>query len=168
MRTTIVPAQVTTVEDRVAGNISFTQLILLTTPVFVSGLIFTLLPPFFTFSAFKVLLSLLLLSICGVLAIRIKGKIIAQWLAVLTTYYLRPRFFTYNKNDMHQREVYHEPKQETAETLEESETPAVLLPQLISPELVRVESTIQDPRAAFRISKSKKGGLRVHIKEIKN
>ena len=31
MRTTIVPAQMTTVEDRIAGNLNFTQIFLLVT-----------------------------------------------------------------------------------------------------------------------------------------
>jgi len=46
MKTTTVPAQVTTVEDRLAGNLSLTQLLLLVCPVFVSCLIYVVFPPF--------------------------------------------------------------------------------------------------------------------------
>jgi hypothetical protein len=43
MKTTIVPAQVTTVEDRITARLTFTQLLLLVTPVFLSGAMFAFL-----------------------------------------------------------------------------------------------------------------------------
>ena len=40
MRTTVVPAQVTTVEDKIAGNLGLSQLLLLTLPVFGGSALF--------------------------------------------------------------------------------------------------------------------------------
>ena len=38
-------------------------------------------------------------TISGILALRIKDKIVAQWLGVLLKYRLRPKYWLYNKND---------------------------------------------------------------------
>ena len=51
MKTAIVPAQVTTVEDKVAGNLNLTQLLLIASPVFVRGVIYAVFPPSFEISA---------------------------------------------------------------------------------------------------------------------
>lgn len=45
MRTTIVPAQVTTVEDRIFANLSLPQVILLFIVIFVSGGVFLFAEP---------------------------------------------------------------------------------------------------------------------------
>lgn len=168
MKTTVVPAQVTTVEDKVAGNLSFTQLLLLVTPVFIDGAIFTLLPPLFNFSILKLVIGIAVALMCMTLAIRIKGKILLSWIVVIATYKLRPKFYLYNKNNMYlrpseqQMKAETEPKQQTA-----SKYDAELLPTFISTqELVRLETAVDDPRANFHF-KVRKGGLRVHIREIK-
>lgn len=169
MKTVTVPAQVTTVEDKVAGNISFTQLILLTTPVFLSGLTFAIMPPVLTFSGLKVVVSVALAGFCAILAIRIKGRIILSWIVTLARYYFRPRRYIYSKNDMYLRKVYVEPKQEANETEDSKTTPEeTFLSPFAIKELVRVEAAVSDKRAGFEIRKSRKGVLNVHIKEIKN
>ena len=40
MKMTVVPAQVTTVEDRIIGNLGFSQILLLIVPVFAAAGIF--------------------------------------------------------------------------------------------------------------------------------
>ena len=73
MKTTTVPAQVTTIEDRLAGNLSLSQLLLLVCPVFVSCAIYVVFPPFLKISIVKVTLSVSLFIFFGTMAIRIKG-----------------------------------------------------------------------------------------------
>ena len=46
MKMTVVPAQVTTVEDRIIGSLGFSQILLLVIPIFVSAGVFALVPPF--------------------------------------------------------------------------------------------------------------------------
>ena len=50
---TVVPAQVTTVEDRIIGNLGFSQILLLIVPVFASAFIFGLFPPFMGGALYK-------------------------------------------------------------------------------------------------------------------
>jgi len=45
MKVTVVPAQVTTVEDRIVGSLGFSQLVLIVTPVFIAAALFAVLPP---------------------------------------------------------------------------------------------------------------------------
>jgi len=49
--------------------------------------------------AFVIVIALLL-------ALRIKGKVVANWLGVLFTYNQRARYYIFNKNDLYQRELY--------------------------------------------------------------
>lgn len=103
MRSRVIPAQITTVEDKIAGNLSLTQIILILVPVLFVSFMYALLPPVMIFVWYKIILSSIF-SICMItLAIRIKGKIIANWLIVLARYNLRPKYFIYNKNSMANR-----------------------------------------------------------------
>ena len=170
MKTTVVPAQITTVEDKIAGNLSFNQLLLLTTPVFLTGAIFAFLPPFMNFRGYKLSFCLVLSVVCMTLAIRLKGKILLQWLVVIARYNARARYFIYNKNDMYLRgELLAEPAitAEPAKQKEYSFKSSNRLP-IALPDMVRMETAVSDPRANFHFRVAKRGGgLRVYIKEVK-
>ncbi len=168
MKTTVVPAQVTTVEDKIAGNLSFSQLLLMTIPVFVSGALFALFPPMMNVTLFKILVCTVLAIICLTLAIRIKGKLIAQWLGIMMRYNARPRFYVFNKNEVYLRQpLVAAATANTPEILVEPKHPdqpdRALLP---THERARLELSMADPRAKFHL-KATKGGLRVYISEIK-
>ncbi len=105
MRTTIIPAQITTVEDKIAGNLNLAQIILLLVPILWATAVYTILPPVFKFSIYKLPLTFTVLIICLILALRIKGKIVLNWLTVLLNYNLRPRYYVFNKNDTYLREM---------------------------------------------------------------
>ena len=75
MRTTVVPAQITSVEDKIAGNLSFTQLLLLVTPLFLGISLLILLPPFGVFAVYKIIISSAVTIVCISLAIRIRGRL---------------------------------------------------------------------------------------------
>ena len=168
MKSTVVPAQITTVEDKVAGSLSFTQLLLLITPVFIGGGIFVILPPVFGFSYFKLLICSVLAFVCTTLAIRIKGKILLQWIIVLTRYVSRPRYYLFNKNDLYLRQIKVKQEiEEQNETMRIVETEDSLAPVSMHPsQLVRVEAAIADPNSKFHL-RSEKGVLRAYITEIK-
>lgn len=168
MKQTVVPAQITTVEDKIAGNLSFTQLLLLTTPVFLGGAVFILIPPMLGYTVFKLVVATCLAFICIVLAIRIKGKILAQWIAIIARYRLRPQFFLFNKNDLYLRLQAKQPEQKLETTPREQLLPEATnaLLQIPTHQMAQIESAITDPRAKFHL-KAEKGGLRVYIHEIK-
>lgn len=168
MRTTVVPAQVTTVEDRIAGSLGLSQLILLTVPVFGGSALFVVLPPFFNYAVYKVVLIVCFAALCALLAIRVKGKILLQWLIAIVRYNSRPRYYVYDKNDTHMRDIAPTVKQEVAEeAIEQKKTILQKLPQLSTPDLVKIEDIIANPQANLHFTTNRKGELSVHITEIK-
>ncbi len=103
MRTTIIPAQITTVEDKIAGSLNMTQILILMFPVLWTAIIYILFAPTMKLVAYKLGLIGIVTLICLVLVIRIKDKIVAEWLGVVLRYHFRPRFWLYNKNDASNR-----------------------------------------------------------------
>lgn len=167
MRTTTVPAQITTVEDKIAGELSLVQLLLLVTPIFGGAAIFVVLPPFFASAPYKIVVIVCIAVLFATLAIRIKGKIILAWLLILARYNTRPRYYLFNKNDTHLRDIPKpEAPQEAVEETEPKKTTRVPLPSLSTAELVQVEQLIASPEANLHFRTDKKGALSVHITEV--
>lgn len=169
MKTTMVPAQVTTVEDKIAGNISLQQLLLLSSPVFIGVAIYVLFPPMIKLNALKIAISCFVFIVFASMAIRIKGKLLLEWLVVIVRYNVRPRFYIFNKNDHYLRSSSKKVNEEESNKIEAKKHPKISLPHLPSlstPEIVRIENAITDPRANFNFT-ARKGKLNVHITEIK-
>lgn len=168
MKYTIVPAQVTTVEDRIAGSLGMSQLLLLTAPVFLDSLLYIVMPPYMHFALYKVALMVVILSLCCLSAIRIKGKILILWLVVICRYNLRPRFYLFNKNSLagrEQHEVRPEIETEQAETQETARPKRI--PELPLPDKVRLEALLASAEANFAFIR-KKGGLDVTFNKVKD
>lgn len=168
-KATVVPAQVTTVEDRIFADLSMPQVMLLFTVIFVSGGVFTFAEPAMEGALYKYVIMLAVGVVCGILAIRIKGKIIGLWLIILMTYCLRPKYYVYNKNVATLRETYavkteKQPKQKKAKTADNK--PKTTQKQLDNLATARVLTAIENPDAKFRLEAGKKGGLRVRLTEI--
>ncbi len=105
MRSVIIPAQITTVEDKIVGNLSMSQIMLLLIPVFWTGIVYVLFPASMEFTLYKILLIVLVFLGSLVAALRIKGILVVQWIAIIATYNLRPRYFVSNKNDLYLRDI---------------------------------------------------------------
>lgn len=169
MRTTVVPAQVTTVEDRIMGNLGFSQLALLVIPLFIAAGIFIILPPVMHGSVYKYVVSVVIALIFGGLAIRIKGKIILLWLVTILRFNLRPQYYLFNKNT----DLFRGNDQpQTQLTLEEVK-PVVkrqktTVPRLALQDTARILETIQKQNSNLRFEMTKKGGLRVRFTEVKD
>lgn len=166
MRSTVVPAQITTVEDKIMGNIGMSQLILLTVPIFGGSALFMLLPPFFGYSLYKIVLITVLTALCGALAIRIKGKVVLFWGIALLRYNLRPRYYVFNKNNSHLRETAPILKEEKVAEPVKMEKARTALPRLSTADLVKVEGLITNPQANLHFKTNRKGELYVHITEV--
>ena len=167
MKTTIVPAQITTVEDKVAGNISFTQLLLMVVPVFFGGAVFTFVPPFMNITAGKGIPIVLLAAIFLGLAIRIRGRLILEWIIIRMRYNRRPRYVVFQKNTDYLRTQL-TAAAPTEEKQEEPETgsPAFTLREVNVSSLVHYEKLLSDPNTDIHFETTKKGGLRVYVKQI--
>lgn len=167
MRTTTVPAQITTVEDKIAGELSLTQLLLLVAPIFGGSAVFVVLPPFFASAPYKIVAIVCVAVLFASLAIRIKGKIVLSWLMILVRYNIRPRYYLFNKNSTHLRYIpKSEAPQESVAKAEPKKTLRAALPRLTTAELVQVEHLIANPQANLHFITDKKGGLSVRITEV--
>ena len=167
MKMTVVPAQVTTVEDRIIGTLGFSQILLLIVPVFASAGIFTLLPPFMGSAIYKYVVMGVVAMIFFILAIRIKGKIVAFWLVTILRYNLRPKYYLFNKNVTTLRENYPIRKeQQQPEKTSLKSTKKIARHQLDIPATAKVLATLENPAARVRFETGKKGNLHVRLTEI--
>lgn len=166
MRTTVVPAQVTTVEDKIAGNLGLSQLLLLTLPVFGGSALFVALPPFFSYATYKIVVIVCFAVLCATLAIRIKGKIVLLWAVVILRYNLRPRFYVFDRNSTHLRDVSQPAKPEEVTAKAEPEKAVRIFPQLSTTDLVQVERLLSDPNSNLHLKTNRKGELSVHFTEV--
>ena len=170
MKMTVVPAQVTTVEDRIIGNLGFSQILLLIVPVFAAAGIFVLLPPFMGGALYKYVIMGVVALLFGLLSIRIKGKILASWLVTILRYNLRPKYYLFNKNVTTGRDEYHGKAvaPEAKEATEKKPVKKTSLNQLDIPTTARILATIENPATNFRLETSKKGNLHVRFTEIED
>lgn len=167
MKATVVPAQVTTVEDRIMGNLGFSQLMLLIVPIFIGAGLFAILPPFMGGSLYKYIVIGIVALLCCTLAIRIKGKIIALWLVVIVRYNLRPKLYLFNKNTTALREQYITKAEEPEEQKPRARLKKSLtVPRLEFHQTAKVLATIDNPASKLRFETTKKGGLHVRLTEI--
>lgn len=168
MKVTVVPAQVTTVEDRIMGNLGFSQLMLLILPIFASALIYFILPPMMGSSIYKFVIMAIFAVLCGISAIRIKGKIVLLWAIVMARYNVRPKFYVFNKNTAAYREQYDTVKTESEEEQKDVAKPIIAIPKLDFHESAKLLAVMQDPASKLRFETTKKGGLNVRLTEIQD
>jgi len=169
MKITVVPAQITTVEDRVAGNLGFLQLALFALPVFGGALLYAVLPPSMEYSLYKIIVVVVIAVISCILAIRIKGKIILLWLIVLLHYNLRPKLYLFNKSVSCYREDYPElPKVLVKKPSKTKSHAPIVLPKLGGLEQARLYVSLDNPVNRLCFETNKKGGIDVRIKEVQD
>jgi len=168
MRISIVPAQITTVEDKIAGNVSVTQAMLLGVPILFGFIIALVFPPSGQFVAYKIAIVLGLFIICGSLAIRIKDRIVAQWLKLFVIYSARPLRYVYDKNSTYLRETeMADVVIEETIVVQQVKKPIVTTSAISPKEFVRLEQFATDERAGMKFEIGKKGELNVRITEVK-
>lgn len=164
MKTTVVPSQITTVEDRIAGNLTFTQLIMLVIPLITSAAIYVLIPPANHFTLIKGILIGLQFAVFGTLAIRVRGKILIDWLVILLRFKLRPRIYLFTKNDLTARETINIlPIKEKTKTTNEIKQEKKLSNTVSFEDQIKINQLLDNPSLKFRFGLGKKGGIDVSI-----
>lgn len=168
MKTTVVPAQITTVEDRIAGNFTFTQIVILIIPLLIGTTIYIVAPPKLHFGGIKFVFMVLQFLLIGGLAIRFREKIIADWLLIYLRFTSRPRKYVFTKNDSmgrleikpirHKKAVRKKMRQETKKEYE------VLAPE----DETQINRLIENPALSLSFKMAKKGGIDVSVKPKKN
>ncbi len=168
MKMTVVPAQVTTVEDRIIGNLGFSQILLLVIPIFICAGVFVLIPPFMGSAVYKYVIMGVAAMIFCILSIRIKGKIVALWLVTLLRYNTRPKYYIFNKNISALRENYSLTKeQKEPQKVDATKTTKRVKKDLLDiPTTAYMLATLENPAAGLRFETTKKGDLHVRLKKI--
>jgi hypothetical protein len=168
MKRSIVPAQITTVEDHIFGGLSPHQLVLVLSPLCIGFLAYAVLPPNLHLSLYKIILVVVLEALGAALSVRVKDKILLLWIVIILRYNLRPRYYVYNKNDAYLRDMVWSGVEAT-ETTKSAQPKTIVpeLPKLPLADVVRVRAIIDDPRSKLRFDTGKDGRLRVFIQEIK-
>jgi hypothetical protein len=172
MRTTIIPAQITTVEDKIAGNLNFTQIMLLMIPVFWTVLVYVCLSPRMKLSWYKFPLVITVLAVCLILSLRIKGKVVLNWLIVLLRFNLRPGFYVFNKNETYLRTldlpVIEKPSPKLLQNKAKARKEKPAAAEIGEKELVKLENLINRKGASLSFKLGKGGGLNVAFEQVKN
>lgn len=170
MRTTVIPAQITTVEDKIAGSLNLTQVMLLMIPVIFTTITYAIFPPKMHIEVYKMVLVFIVLTISLILALRIKDKVVLNWLAVLLRYNVRAKYYIFNKNDIYLRDIVL-PKIHKKQTmlLEKaiSKNEAKLkakLPHI--QDSLKIKNFIKNPNYSLSLKPNKKGGLYVAVNKI--
>ena len=167
MKTTVVPAQVTTVEDKVAGRLGMTQIVLLVTPVFFGSALYAFLPPFMKYSTYKLILMVVILSVCGTMAVRIKGKLLLFWVIAIAKYNVRPRFYVFDKNSSSKRDDLNSQLQAEPLSMIDHRIQLPTLPKLTPADISKALALLDDPARHLSFGTNRKGGLYVRITEVK-
>lgn len=170
MRSQPIPAQITTVEDKIAGNLNLTQIILLMVPVFFTTIAYAIFPPQMHLAVYKFPLVLLVLIVSLVLSMRIKGKVVLNWLVIVLGYNLRPKYYLFNKNDTHLRildlPVFEKKQRKIFKKAPAKLEKSVSIPIFGLNDLVKLQTFMSSPKYSFVLKPGKKGGFNVSVGQI--
>jgi hypothetical protein len=170
MKTATVPAQITTVEDKIAGNLTLKQIVLLASPIFIDFAIYAILPRMLKLNAYKLALMLMTILVVSPSAIRVRNKILLEWAISIIKYNIRPRYYVYNKNTNYLRsEKLTKPTKKTitSETPVNAQTNAGNFLDISHEELLQLEHILINNQSNLSFATTKRGGLRVNISESK-
>ena len=170
MRSKPIPAQITTVEDKIAGNLNLTQIMLMMVPVFFTTAAYAVFPPGMQLAIYKIPLVLVVLVLSLILSMRIKGKVVLNWLVILLRYNIRPRYYLFNKNDTSLR-VLDMPVFEKRQRKLFKKAPAKLekrapIPAFALNDLARFQKMVNDPNYSFVLKAGKEGGFNVSLGQV--
>ncbi|MEX0616708.1 MAG: hypothetical protein WD231_02745 [Candidatus Woykebacteria bacterium] len=168
MKTQVIPAQITTVEDKIAGNLNLTQIMLLLFPAFWTTVIFTVLSPRLHFTLYKLPLVLVVLILCLVLALRIKGKVVLSWVITILHYNLRPKYYVFNKNDTFMRSLdVPDLKNKVKVQAKKAEAKVEIRTKPLASigDLLKLDGLLSNPKYSFSFKSTKKGGMNVAFKQ---
>ncbi len=170
MRTTVIPAQITTVEDKIAGNLNITQILILMVPVFWTTIVYTVFSPAMRLAWYKIPLVLVVLFLCLILSLRIKGKVLVEWLLVFFKYYLRPKYYLFNKNESYLRNLdlpVFEKKPVKLMSVKIAKKEAKQIAPIWSiADFVTLERLIASSKYTLSYKSGKKGGVNVAFNQV--
>lgn len=170
MRSKPIPAQITTVEDKIAGNLNLTQIMLLMIPVFFTTAAYAVFPPRMHLAIYKFPLVLVVLLVCLILSLRIKGKVVLNWLVILLRYNIRPRYYLYNKNEVMFRTldmpVFEKKQRKLFKKAPAKQEKIAAIQAFGLHDLAKLQNVMNDPNYSFVLKAGKKGGFNVSVGQV--
>jgi len=168
MRTSNVPAQITTVEDKIAGNLTLQQMILLASPIFIDFAVYAIFPKELKLNTYKLILMLLVTGMLASLAIRIKTKTLLVWLVTITRYRLRERYYIFDKNNDYLRglELTSPSITDETETNVRKKDSKKIIRELIEEDYIKLEHILTNSSANLTFTSDRKGVLHVSFTEV--
>jgi hypothetical protein len=167
MKVRSIPAQITSVEDKIAGNLNLTQIVLFMLPLFWLMLVYTLFLPHMSLTLYKIPLIVVVSLVCFILAIRVKEKIILHWLQIILTFNLRAKYYVFNKNDEAYRtmDLPVVEKKEMHVSKKQTRTNESRNTTLPFGQLAKLEYLLANPDTNLSVRINKKGGVYVDLKQ---
>ena len=98
-----VPAEITSLENKVFGNLSLKQLIFFTAPALAIIFSFTILPTVLKYDLYKLVIAIVTGIPMAIMGIRVDKILIVERLALIVSYHIRPHRFISNKNSVESR-----------------------------------------------------------------
>lgn len=169
MKTTVIPAQITTIEDKIVGSLNLTQIILMMVPVFWATFVYALFIPAMQLAWYKLPLVIIVTIICLGLCLRIKGKIVLDWLLVLARFNVRPKYYVFNKNDEFLRQIdlpVFEVQTKAVKKVKAIKESKVRLPNFDIKDLIQLDNLIENENVTVRLRAGKKGGFNVAFEQV--
>jgi hypothetical protein len=167
MKTATVPAQITTVEDKIAGNLTLQQIALLIGPIFIDFAFYVALPTILKLNIYKLILMAIVTLMAGIAAVRVKGKILLVWAMTIFKYNARPHYYVFNKNNSYLRSEATETSIEPAEIKTIRVKEQTVSSNLSENDVFKLERILASPSTNLSFAASRKGGLHVSITEVK-
>ncbi len=168
MRVSVVPAQVTTVEDRIIGCLGFMQILILVSAILCGAGVFVVLPPMMGEAWYKYGIIAAVLTVGSILSIRVRGVVLAHWVGIIVRYNQRPMYYVADKNTMAYRQR-DKGKDDQAHISAHASPSTVSRHQpvhLDASARAKARAVIDDPAAHIRIATDTKGGVHVRITQV--
>lgn len=153
MKTSIVPAQVTSIEDTITGNLNLKQIILLVMPVFIFALVFVIIPPSMSVNLLKCVIAITMSLPFVVLSIRHRGVVLLDGVKIVISYWLRPHIYLlthYAADDSKEDQI--DGPQDSAEPTQ-SQTLIKKLNRLEPHEVIKLDQILTGKRVVYFSSK---------------
>mgnify|MGYP001004715505 CR=1 FL=1 len=172
MRVSVVPAQVTTVEDRIIGCLGFMQILILASAILCGAGVFVVLPPMMGEAWYKYGIIAAVLTVGSILSIRVRGVILAHWVGIIVRYNQRPMYYVADKNTTAYRQ---RDKDIDIDIDDQAHMPVHASPSAVSchqpvhldaSARAKARAVIDDPAAHIRIATDTKGGVHVRITQV--
>jgi hypothetical protein len=168
MKTTVVPAQITTVEDRIAGSLTLPQIVLLVMSMVIGALIYAVVMPKMHFGSIKMTLIIIEFIFFGGLALRFNGKIVGEWLVIYLRFSSRPRRYIFTKNDPIHREIILEEPKATELKKSEIKAESKAAKTISLRDQIKIDQLFNEDQIRLSFKPSKKGGLNVELQKAEN